>query len=85
MKKRRSLTHSEQVTTLKEFLAKRRWTQVVFIEWLGLKGITITAQYLSDVINNRRNPGPKFKAIFKEITGITLVDGLIEDREGKEK
>jgi len=81
MKRRRSLTHAEQVATLKEFLAKRRWTQVVFIEWLGTKGITITAQYLSDVINNRRNPGPKFKAIFKEITGITLVDGLVEKEQ----
>lgn len=78
MKKRRSLTRTEQVATLEEFLAKRRWTQVVFIEWLGSKGITITAQYLSDVINNRRNPGPKFKQIFREIMGIMLEDGLIE-------
>lgn len=56
-------------------------------DWLAERGILVSPQYLSDVLRNRRDPGPRFKEVFREITGITLVDGLIEDvrsRTGKE-
>ena len=83
MRKRRSMTHREQVTTLAAFIAEKRWTQRAFIAWLDSKGILITVQHLNDVLHGRRNPGPKFREVFQEITGITLVDGLIEDKEGQ--
>lgn len=80
MKKRRSLTRQEQVTTLKDFRESRGWTQRRLVEFLESKGITITAQYLNDVLHGRRAPGPKFREVFREITGINLVDGLVEDK-----
>ena len=79
MKKRRSFTKKEQVQTLDAYLRLRRWTQIEFVRWLDTKGITISAQYLNDVLHKRRDPGPKLIQVFEEITGITLVDGLIED------
>ena len=64
--------------TLRQFRESKGWTQRKLVEFLDGKGVTITAQYLNDVLNDRRNPGPKFIAVFKEITGIELVDGLVE-------
>jgi len=78
MKKRRSLTQQEQPETLKRFMERKRMNQVEFAIWLEARGIIISTQYLNDVIHRRRAPGPKFKAVFKEITGITLADGLVE-------
>jgi hypothetical protein len=49
-----------------------------FIRWLDARGVLVTKQYLHQLINEGFTPGPKFKAIFREITGIQLVDGLIE-------
>jgi hypothetical protein len=83
MKKRRSLTRAEQIGTLREYMEEKRWTQVAFLAWLESKGIIITPQYLGDVLHGRRNAGPKFKQVFKEITGKTLVDGLIEGEKGQ--
>lgn len=80
MKKRRSLTKHEQVHTLKGYLKDKRWTQAEFVRFLDEQGITVTTQYLNDVLRGRRNPGPKFIAVFREITGVTLVDGLVEER-----
>jgi len=80
MKKRRSLNRIEQIRTIEDFLREQRWTQKAFKEWLETKNIIITTQYLNDVLCRRRNPGPKFKAVFYEITGIRLVDGLVEDK-----
>ena len=79
MKKRRSLTRKEQSETLSTWMLRRRMNQKQFTEWLDSKGISMTPQYLNDVIHGRREPGPKFKQVFKEITGVTLVDGLVED------
>ena len=79
MKKRRSLTRKEQVTTIEEFLREKRWTQTKFLEWLEDKGVIITQQYLGDVLHGRRHAGPKFKAVFYAITKIKLVDGWIEE------
>lgn len=78
MKRRRSLTGPEQVSTLEVFISRRKWTQKRFVDFLDSKGITITTAYLNDVLKNRRAAGPKFKQVFREITGIQLVDGLIE-------
>ena len=79
MKKRRSLTRPEQVQTLDRYLKDNRYTQKAFVEFLDSKGITITTQYLNDVLRGRRNAGPKFVSVFREITGIVLVDGIIEE------
>jgi hypothetical protein len=78
MKKRRSLTKAEQVVTLEQFIQRKRWTQQEFIRFLDSKGIVMTAQHLNDVLHKRRDPGPRFCAIFLEITGVHLVRGLIE-------
>jgi len=79
MKRRRSLTRNEQVQTLEQYLKGKRWTQKAFVEFLDSKGVTITGQYLNDVLHGRRQPGPRFIGVFREITGITLVAGLIEE------
>ena len=80
MKKRRSLTRQEQVTTLREFMARKRWTQRELVRFLDENGVIISAQYLNDVLNNRRAPGQKFKQVLSELTGIRFVDALVEDR-----
>jgi hypothetical protein len=79
MKKRRSLTKEEQVSTLAQFIQHKRWTQQEFIRFLDSKGILMTAQHLNDVLHKRRAPGPRFCAVFLEITGVRLVRGLIEE------
>ena len=66
-------------------MQEKQMSQSAFTAWLTSKGITITAQYLSDVLKGRRHPGPKLKAVFKEITGITLVEGLVEDTSRRAK
>lgn len=80
MKKRKSLTRQEQAETLKHYMERRRMSQVAFVAWLDSKGIMISTQYLNDVICGRREAGPKFKDVFKAITGVTLVDGLVEEK-----
>ena len=79
MKKRRSLTRQEQVATLKEFVARKRWSQRELVRFLDENGITISAQYVNDVLNNRRAPGRKFKQVLSELTGIRFVDALVEE------
>ena len=79
MKKRRSLTRQEQVATLKEFVARKRWSQRELVRFLDENGITISAQYVNDVLNNRRSPGQKFKQVLSELTGIRFVDALVEE------
>jgi len=78
MKKRRSLTKAEQVVTLEQFIQSKGWTQQQFVRFLDSKGIMMTAQHLNDVLHKRRDPGPRFCAIFLEITGVKLERGLIE-------
>ena len=79
MKKRRSLTRQEQVATLKEFVARKRWSQRELVRFLDENGITISSQYVNDVLNNRRSPGQKFKQVLSELTGIRFVDALVEE------
>ncbi len=78
MKKWRSLTKAEQVVTLEQFIQSKGWTQQQFVRFLDSKGIMMTAQHLNDVLHKRRDPGPRFCAIFLEITGVKLERGLIE-------
>lgn len=51
-----------------------------FHRWLESRGVAITRQYCQQLANGTLTPGPKFKQVFREITGITLVDGLIEEK-----
>jgi hypothetical protein len=88
MKKRRSLSKEEQVVTLEQFIRRKGWTQQQFIRFLDSKDIVMTAQHLNDVLHKRRDPGPRFCAIFFEITGVHLERGLIEAQpraEGESK
>jgi hypothetical protein len=61
-------------------MQRKHLSQVEFAAWLESRGILVSTQYLNDVINSRRAAGPKFKEVFKEITGIILVDGLVEEK-----
>ena len=82
IKRRRSLTRAEQVTTITAFMAKKKFTtQTQFLDWLCSRGILISPGYLSDAVNGRKLFGPAFKDVFREITGVTLVDGLIEEQQ----
>lgn len=78
------MTRTEQIFTLKDWISKRGMSQKQFQVWLDGQGLIISPQYLNDVLNNRRAPGPKFISIFKEITGTILVSGLVEVDRGKE-
>lgn len=81
MKRRRSLTKKEQVETITNFMERMNLAQGQFRDFMEARGIIISPQYLNDVIHGRHAPGPKFKEVFREITGIKLVDGLIEGDE----
>lgn len=81
MKRRRSMTRAEQSETLVRWMERKHMTQRQLVDWLEARGVTVSPAYLNDVIWLRRAPGPKFKAVFRALTGIELEDGLIE-REG---
>ena len=81
MKRRRGYKTLEAVQTLKGWMWKNRMRQADFVRELEMRGILITQAYLHQMFTGIRPPGPKFKEIFKEITGITLVDGLVEEKE----
>ena len=53
-------------------------TQVEFAEFLAESDILLSPQTCSKLVRGQITPGAYFKAVFKEITGIELVDGLIE-------
>ncbi len=76
--RRRNYTHSEAQTVLTEWLKRKRMTPTQFQAWLAENGVEVTREYCRMLTVGKLTPGPKFKAIFKQITGITLVDGLIE-------
>ena len=78
---RRGCTHQEAVKTLQGWIRERRMSQADFVRWLSDRGITITQVYLSNMLTGKRPPGPKFREMFREIAGITLVDGLVEQDE----
>ena len=78
MKRRRNYTNHEATQELSDWMWRKKMRQVDFIKWLAERGITMSAAYLSMMLTGKIPPGKQFKAVFKEITGITLVDGLIE-------
>ena len=51
---------------------------IEFQRWLEDRGVHMTYTYCRAMTQQKLSPGPKFKQVFKEITGVTLVDGLIE-------
>jgi hypothetical protein len=81
MKKRSGYTHTEAAETLRAWTNRKHLTQAAFVRLLEEKGILVSQGYLFQMMNGDRPPGEKFKSIFKEITGITLVDGLVEERK----
>ena len=86
MKRRRGYTPQEAAETLTEWIQRRRMTQAAFIRWLSEPeqgSVTISPQYFNQMITGQRPPGQKFKDIFKQITGVTLLDGLVEERKTK--
>jgi hypothetical protein len=86
MKRRRSFTKPEALETLRSWMWDNRMTQVAFVRWLKDRGIVITQAFLSEMLRGVRPAGgPKFKRAFKEITGITLVEGLIEEDKKDEQ
>ena len=77
-KRRLSYTYSEAHTTLTAWIEKRRMSQKAFAEFLTSRGIDVSPQTCSALVHGRITPGPKFKAVFRELTGVELEDGLIE-------
>ena len=61
------------------WMKRKKMTQQKFSDWLEDKGILVSPGYISDVVNMRAPAGPRFKQVFKQITGISLVDGLVEE------
>lgn len=81
MKRRRNYTNHEAVQTLSDWIWRKKMRQVDFLRWLAERGIIMSAAYLSMMLTGKIPPGKQFKAVFKEITGITLVDGFIESEK----
>jgi hypothetical protein len=81
MRNRRNYTHAEARTVLTYWVRRKKMNPTTFHRWLELNGVTITRQYCTELLSGKLSVGPKFKAVFKEITGITLVDGLIESEK----
>lgn len=63
---------------LVNWLSKNRMNPTKFLAWLEENGITISYEYARSMFDGKLTPGPKFKSVFKAITGIELQDGLIE-------
>lgn len=74
------MTPSDQRVTLRAWLDRKRMSQRDFIQWLSTRGILISVGYLNEMLTGREMAGPKFIEIFKEITGVSLVPGLVEDK-----
>ena len=81
MKKRRNYTNHEAVQTLTDWMWRKKMRQADFLRWLEGRGITMIPAYLSMMLTGKIPPGKQFKAVFKEITGITLVDGFVESEK----
>lgn len=64
--------------TLREWMRREKMSQVGLQKWLDERGITITPQYLSDLVNGHRTAGTKFREVFRTLTGITLEPGFVE-------
>ena len=78
MRNRRNYTHAEARTVLVDWVRRKNMNPAKFHRWLEENGVTITRQYCQMLLSGKLCVGPKFKQVFKEITGITLIDGLIE-------
>ena len=78
---RRNYTNDEAKTTLRSWLQKNKHTPGSFWHWLDQRGVVVTRQTCHNLFHGHYvAPGPQFKKVFKEITGIVLVDGLIESK-----
>lgn len=77
-KQRRSYTHGEAQAVLVTWLQERGMKTIEFQRWLEDRGVHMTYTYCRAMTQHKLSPGPKFKQVFKEITGVILVDGLIE-------
>ena len=78
MKRRRNYTNDEAVQTLSDWMWRNKMRQVDFLAWLSDRRITMSPAYLSLMLTGKIPPGKQFKAVFKKITGIMLVDGFVE-------
>ena len=79
-KRTKHYQYAEAHSILVKWIARKGWTQVQLQSFLGNNGIIITAQTCSKLVRGEITPGRYFKQVFKAITGVTLVDGLVEDK-----
>ena len=77
---RRNYTYDEAKAVLAKWVKDQGLTPGSFWRWLESRGVTITRQTCHNLYHGNKEPGEQFKAVFKEITNIQLVDGLIEQR-----
>ena len=59
------------------WLKRKRMGQAEFIRWLEDREVTISRATCSLLVNGKITPGPMFKKVFQEITGIELLDGVV--------
>lgn len=76
---RKSYTHNEALLVLTDWLRDNKMTQKRFMNFLAVRGLIISPQTCSALANGRITPGPKFRSVFKEITGIGLHAGFVEE------
>jgi len=78
-KRRHTYTYNEAQTVLTAWIARRKMSQREFAAFLSGRGVLISPQTCSALVAGKITPGPMFKKVFHEITGIKLVDGLVEE------
>ena len=77
-RRRRVYTYPQAQAELVRWINQKRFSHADFRPWLETKGIIISQATCFALVTGKITPGPRFKQVFKEITGVTLVDGLIE-------
>ena len=77
-KQRRVYTYPQAQAELLRWITKQRLSQADFRRWLETNGIIISQATCHALWTGKITPGPCFKLVFKQITGIDLMDGLIE-------
>lgn len=58
--------------TLHSWMVANRIPKHRLQKWLWSRGIGITDAYLNDLLTARKVPGPVFRALFRDATGVSL-------------
>lgn len=73
--------HQGTSVSLPNWVRSQRMNQKQFVDFLAVRKLIISPQTCSALVHGLIAPGPRFREIFKEITGIKLAHGFVENEE----